>query len=392
MIYIVTTELFPNGLAATQRIKCYAKGIVESGYDCQVLCLNRLEDPDKPMGNVKARGRIGGYTFRYIGESTMKSNSSLMAHLVKGLDTLHFVILMLFHFKKEDKVLLYSYSVMLLNIVLAVAKMKGFEVYYELNEHPSVHIPGFEIDEKSSSDLQQLYKRFHELTGILCISTPLKDLMVKCGIAENKVHIVNMLVDPSRFEGLRKQPVEPYIGYCGAADNNKDGVNQLIEAFAMISPKYPRHSLYIMGPKRSDCDNEALAKKLGVDKKVVFTGMVSSDKLPQMLVNATVLALARPQSRQAKYGFPTKLGEYLYTGNPVVVTSVGDIPLFLKNEDSAYLVTPDSINDIAVQLDKSLSDGNAIQIGENGRKVAELNFSQEKVTSQLLDALNILEK
>ena len=160
----------------------------------------------------------------------------------------------------------------------------------------------------------------------------------------------------------------------------------------MISPKYPHHSLYIMGPKRSDCDNEALAKKLGVDNKVVFTGMVSSDKLPQILLNATVLALARPQSRQAKYGFPTKLGEYLYTGNPVVVTSVGDIPLFLKNEDSAYLVTPDSINDIAAQLDNALSDGYAIQIGENGRKVAELNFSQEKVTSQLLDALNILEK
>lgn len=389
MIYIVTTELFPNGLAATQRIKCYAKGIAESGNDCQVLCLNRLEDPDRPMGNVEARGYIDGYTYRYIGESTMKSSSSLMAHLIKGLDTLRFVILMLFHFKKEDKVLLYSYSVMLLNIVLAVAKMKSFEVYYELNEHPSIHMPGFEIDENSSDDLRKLYKRFHKLTGILCISTSLKELLVKCGIAENKVHIVNMLVDPSRFEGLRKQPVEPYIGYCGAADNNKDGVNQLIEAFAMISSKYPRHSLYIMGPKRSDCDNETLAKKLGIDNKVVFTGMVNSDKLPQKLVNATVLALARPQSRQAKYGFPTKLGEYLCTGNPVVVTSVGDIPLYLKNEYSAYLATPDTINDIAAQLDKSLSAVNAIQIGENGRKVAELNFSNEKVISQLKKALKI---
>ncbi len=389
MIYIVTTELFPNGLAATQRIKCYAKGIAESGNDCLVLCLNRLEDPDRPMGNREAQGHIDGYIYRYIGGSTIKSKSSLKSHLIKGQDTFHFVLLMLFHFKKEDKVLLYSYSVMLLNLVLAVAKMKGFEVYYELNEHPSIHMPGFEIDENSSDDLRKLYKRFCKLTGILCISTPLKDLLVKCGIAANKVHIVNMLVDSSRFEGLRKQPVEPYIAYCGAADNNKDGVNQLIEAFAIISPKYPRHSLYIMGPKRSDCDNEALAKKLGVDNKVVFTGMVGSDKLPQMLVNATILALARPQSRQAKYGFPTKLGEYLYTGNPVVVTSVGDIPSFLKNEISAYLAIPGNINDIAAQLDKGLTDDNAIQIGENGRKVAMLNFSNEKVISQLKRALKI---
>lgn len=59
--------------------------------------------------------------------------------------------------------------------------------------------------------------------------------------------------------------------------------------------------------------------------------------MPQMLKNAEALVLDRPNSLQAQYGFPTKLGEYLLTGNPVVVTKVGDIPLYLKDGVSALL-------------------------------------------------------
>ena len=32
-VYIVTTEPFPNGLAATGRIKCYAKALISEGVD-----------------------------------------------------------------------------------------------------------------------------------------------------------------------------------------------------------------------------------------------------------------------------------------------------------------------------------------------------------------------
>ena len=61
------------------------------------------------------------------------------------------------------------------------------------------------------------------------------------------------------------------------------------------------------------------------------------NEVPQLLMDSEVLALDRPNSIQAQCGFPTKLGEYLLTGNPVVVTKVGDIPLFLEDGVSALL-------------------------------------------------------
>jgi glycosyltransferase involved in cell wall biosynthesis len=100
--------------------------------------------------------------------------------------------------------------------------------------------------------------------------------------------------------------------------------------------------------------------------------------------------LDRPQSRQAKYGFPTKLGEYLLTGNPVVVTSVGDIPLFLKDGESAYLVEPDNIEEFAAKLDYVLSHyEESKRVGQNGREVALKHFSGQCIKSQLKLAMNL---
>lgn len=387
-LYIITTETFPYGLAATQRIRCYAKCIAATGYVCEVLCINRCEDPSKPLGNAKAYGIMDGYEYRYVGGSTY-IGKAWKNSFFRVSDTLRLLLMMLFSFNKNDIAIVYSYSPILLSLVKTFSSIKGFKSYFELNEHPSVLQGLFGVTGESERDKKKIRSKLSGFDGVLCISCVLKDFLIKCGIQEDKVHVVNMSVDSSRFDGLVKQNKEPYIGYCGAADNNKDGVDNLIKAFAKISTKHSGLKLYVMGPKRSDCENERLSMSLGVADRVVFTGIVSAEQMPQMLINAQVLALARPQSIQARYGFPTKLGEYLLTGNPVVVTGVGDIPRFLKDGESAYLAEPDNLEEFAQRLDKALSDDDAKRIGQRGRIVAETWFSNEKVRSQLREALKI---
>lgn len=388
-VYIITTETFPNGLAATQRIRCYAKSITELGYKCKVLCLNRCEDTSCPLGNTETKGEIDGYSYRYLGSSTFLKKG-WRNKVNQLLDTIRLVALIFERFHKRDKVIFYSYNTILRKIVVALAQLSGFEVYFEMNEHPSIQMSGFRMDDDNPNDRNRLKNALKGIDGFLCISSSLKDLLVRSGIDESKIHVVNMLVDASRFAGVEKQDVEPYVGYCGAADNNKDGVDQLIKAFGKIAHKYPDLKLYIMGPKREDCKNEELVKTLSLDGRVLFTGMISSSELPQKLMNARILALDRPQSRQAKYGFPTKLGEYLSTGNPVIVTSVGDIPLFLKDCESAYLVEPDNIEEFAAKLDYILSQNeDSRRVGLNGREVALKHFSGQCIKSQLKIAMNL---
>lgn len=388
-VIIVTTETFPYGLAATQRIKCYAKSIVELGCECKVVCVNRCEHPDNQLGNVTAKGAIDGYEYHYIGGSTIKQKGWLNT-FNQFTDTSRLVLMMLFSLTKKDKVVLYSYNPFLLSLVVIVSKIKGFKIYFELNEHPSVLRRLFVLNGDSKSDMATVRRVLNRVDGILCISSSLKMFLVKCGIAPDKIFVVNMMVDDSRFNGLEKQETEPYIGYCGAADNKKDGVDQLIKAFSIIHEKYPYLKLLIIGPKSPGNDNEELGRMLGVGDCVVFTGMISPDRMPQMLKNASILALARPSSIQAEYGFPTKIGEYLLSGNPVVVSSVGDIPFFLKDGETAYLSEPDNVNCFAEKLDYALSHSDkSKRVGECGRQIALTNFTGAHIMSQLKEAMKL---
>lgn len=390
MFYIITTETFPLGLAATQRVKCYAKCVSEMGVQCQVICINRCEDRLNPIGNNDACGKLDGYSFRYIGASTYSSSIWILNKIHRIGDTFRFMVFSLFHFSKEDKVLFYSYSSLLMRIVQFVCRIKNTETYYELNEHPSIQIRGLKIDENRLRDRQLLFHKLNGFNHVLCISHGLKDLLLRCGFESERICLVNMIVDQQRFRNLEKNPKERYIAYCGAADNNKDGVDQLIKSFAIIANKYDDVKLYIIGPKRADCKNEQLAESLGVKNKILFTGMVTAHEIPQMLKDAEVLVLNRPDGIQAKYGFPTKLGEYLMTGNPVVITSVGDIPLYLEDGISAFISKPNDVMAFAGKIDEALSNAEqSLLVGNMGNRVAEENFTEQRVKTQLKIALGI---
>jgi glycosyltransferase involved in cell wall biosynthesis len=249
---------------------------------------------------------------------------------------------------------------------------KDLNVYYETTEHPALF--------HNALSLKTYIARCKRLRHIFVISRPLKQFFVDNGIAKDRITIVNMTVDPKRFEGLEKQMGQKrYIAYCGTVSNNKDGVDDLIKAFALTHKKHSDVSLYIIGgiPDKEDrVGNMRLIEDLGIKDSVVFTGVVSAKEMPQLLKNASVMALDRPDSLQAKNGFPTKLGEYLLTGNPVVVTKVGDIPSFLKDGVSALLSEDKNEEAFSSKLNWALENENeALMIGARGKDVALSNFS-----------------
>ena len=78
-------------------------------------------------------------------------------------------------------------------------------------------------------------------------------------------------------------------------------------------------------------------------------------------------------------------GEYLATGNPVVVTAVGEIPLFLKDRVNAILATPGDPEDFAYQL-CWVADNyeQAKQIGLNGKLLSNEAFNYSVQTKNAL--------
>ncbi len=387
MLYIITTESFPNGMAATQRIKCYAKAVVANGEECTVLVVNRLEDRNSPLGNESVAGEMDGYKFRYVGGDTYCGKNRIQNLYFRIKDTLLLLLFILVKCSNNDSILFYSYSSILMNLLLFVAKMKKVKIYCEFCEHPRFQFVSYYKNGKDNS--LKLFKKLKSFDGILVISSQLKHLFVENGIDESKLHLVNMAVDAERFSSLQKQKKDEYyyISYCGAADNNKDGVDKLLESFSIVSKKHPLCRLRIIGPIKNNkaCNgNIELAKKLGIDDKVDFMGIVSYTKLPQVLKDSDLLVLARPNNLQAQYGFPTKLGEYLLTKNPVVVTDVGDISRFLTDGVNAYIAKDNSPEEFSKKILEAVADPfKSKKVGELGYEVAITEFSQTAISRAL---------
>jgi glycosyltransferase involved in cell wall biosynthesis len=201
-----------------------------------------------------------------------------------------------------------------------------------------------------------------------------------------------MTVDLSRFDNI--QVVEgtyqkPYIAFTGTMNNQKDGVDVLIKAFAKIANQYPNAHLYLAGFWHYDVPmQDALIAEFGLQGRIHRVGVLNRDQIPPFVGNANLLVLSRPDSHQAQGGFPTKLGEYLATGNPVCVTKVGEIPDYLEDNVSAFMAEPSNVDSFADAMDRALKDvDKAKRVGVNGRKVAEQHFSAEVQAKRLVKFL-----
>lgn len=269
--------------------------------------------------------------------------------------------------------------------VIKLAGKRGIRIFNEVTEHP-------EIDGLSKASAARV-SAIKQIDGLFVISTFLKQAYIDRGVDARKVHIINMTVDASRFECLKKQGGEKSIVYCGNGTNNKDGVDQLIKAFAIVHEKYPDYQLKIIGPspQRGDSSgNIELVEQLNLKEAVVFVGRKAPDEVPQLLKNASILALDRPDSLQAQNGFPTKLGEYLLTGNPVCVTNVGDIPLFLEDGVSAMIAEHDNVELFSSKLLWIIEHPlEAAIIGKRGQDVALEHFNPKTEARKMLKCMGL---
>lgn len=145
---------------------------------------------------------------------------------------------------------------------------------------------------------------------------------------------------------------EKYVAYCGYFGNNKDGIPILLEAFSIVSGNYPELKLVLIGfgPEKDINYFREIIKKKGIDGKVFFTGRLPHSEVSNWLSHASMLALARPNNKQAEGGIPSKVGEYLSSGVPCVLTKVGDLPLYLKDGFDCFLSKPDSVEAFAEKM------------------------------------------
>jgi glycosyltransferase involved in cell wall biosynthesis len=381
MQYIfVSSGPYPNGGAATNRHLAYAKGLVELGNKVTFLLLR-----DQTW---KGELITDGITFVCL-SADYASAQAKISKSVEFLKTVRKATNWLESnttLKPAIVVLLIPNVAALLPISKKAAKL-GYKVLHERTEYPFVvRKPGLL---NYLDNLLYTKIAIHKFDGIFVINKALRTYFQKITYNRIPIEIINMLVDPERFEiEAHHDNIKTKITYCGDMVGSKDGISILIQSFAQIAPDFPNAELHLIGSTshKGLLDNlQQQCNALGIGGRVVFKGSVSRDQIPVELKNSNFLVLARPANKQAEGGFPTKLGEYLATGNPVVVTNVGEIAEFLKDGVNAFISAPDSSEAFAAKLREALTSTSARQIGENGKMLVYNEFNYLTQARKLTD-------
>lgn len=223
------------------------------------------------------------------------------------------------------------------------AKLSGRRVVREINEWP-LSVTWDEGRIKQWIEIHLLPKLFD---GFICISDLLVDFCREHGRKNVPILKVPMTVDVAAIDFVPtfQQSNNPSVVYAGSVTEFKDGVETLKKAME------------------------------GIKADLLMISGRSHEEAVAIMKGANCLVLARPDSQQARAGFPTKLGEYLATGIPVVVTKTGEISRYLKDGVNAYLAEPGDIDGIASKIKFVLEHPEeAAGVGVAGRKVAALCF------------------
>jgi glycosyltransferase involved in cell wall biosynthesis len=139
------------------------------------------------------------------------------------------------------------------------------------------------------------------------------------------------------------------VGFAGSL-KAWHGVDLLLRAAVRLDPDV-RILIVGDGPERSKL--EVLASELRIADRVVFTGAVPYQAIPEHLAAMTV-AVA-PYRRQTDFYFsPLKIVEYLATGLPVVASDQGDLAHLVGK--AGLMVSPDDAVELAEALGKVLGD------------------------------------
>src|SRR5271157_1548221 len=386
-IVFLNWDSFPNGMAATQRIRLLAKALSEDGVRVSVYCLRAYEiDPSE---NPEIKGRSEGIYFEYTTGTNLRARRFLIRRWLelKGDIVAIYKIISLKLRKDIDGIYLWS---TIQNITLEgmvyrfLAWILNTPLIIEINERP------WSLKSKPNI-LEKIISPFSGVNGAVIISNFLYEWAK--GEAKRNSRNINLIYVPILADVEESNLIKQ-----GNYRENKDiifagspyydsTIAFILKAMNIVWKKYPDCKLKITGGQLTNPATKKLEYeifKLGITNNVNILGYLRRQELLELYKSSQALLIPLFNDVRSKARFPTKLGEYLLSCRPVVTTKVGEVARYLFDEDNAYLSEPDSPELFGNAIIRVLDNQNkASSIGRNGSLTAQKVFNYKNWSKPL---------
>jgi glycosyltransferase involved in cell wall biosynthesis len=217
-----------------------------------------------------------------------------------------------------------------------------------------------------------------EADWLTCISDPLRERSIELGYPKNRITVIRNPVDVAetklldRAEGRQKLGLDSnrfYAIFSGFVLYDLDLVLDSMQALA--SRVKERVGLILTGSAKT-------SRTQDYSFEIVQPGVVSRGQLNQYLSASNVALMPLRDHIANRARWPTKVGDYLAAGLPVVLNPVGDVARILQNA-GLEVFCDSTAESFAEKLKWFLQNPlEANQLGLKGRKFVEEEFNWAK--------------
>jgi glycosyltransferase involved in cell wall biosynthesis len=237
---------------------------------------------------------------------------------------------------------------------------------------------------------------------IVVVSKPLREILVRMGVAEKKITVLHNGVDPEVFQNnakLRDEIRSKYgfddqktvIGFSGTF-GTWHGIPELTEAILQIGSRDDIGYLLIGD---GYYQNE-MKDKLTNIANVIFPGRIPFNEMPAYLSACDILVVANSWNSNEGgkfFGSPTKLFEYMAMGQAIVASDLAQIGQILEHRKTAIMFPSGDSDALAEALLFTASSPELRnKLGSAARREAIKKYTWEAVASGIVQSFRELSK
>ena len=388
-VAVVCTFAFPEGLAASTRIISYLKGLTELGIDTDVFVYRPTELYNSPS-IYPVNGEISGVKYHYP-----KTRKYSKYKIVRAFGRFYYWgvtcwnIYKAHRTSKIDYLLISNDFLDILFVFTFWCKMIGIKTAFITDEYPEPirvylkdSIPNWKI---------KMYDFILKRQDALIFMTDKLNTFFNSKL-KKPYHILPTITDTTRFNNVEIfDGRQKYMCYMGNMELSKDNVDNIIKAFALIADDYKDIEFHLYGaPSANDkAFIENVIESVNMTHRVFIKGRVDSIQVPTILANAYILVSSQPNSKRAEGGFPTKLGEYMATGVPTILTDVGEISQYVKDGKHVHIVPPENHILYAEKLRYMIENySECLRIAQDAKVYLKENFDYRPISRKFKDFID----
>jgi len=168
---------------------------------------------------------------------------------------------------------------------------------------------------------------------------------------KDKIVVIPVGVDTKRFKPMKKiKKSNNTVGFLSVLDeyHRYKGLEYLLKAIALAKEKIPGIKLVVGGSGALLLEYKKMAKELGIEENVKFSGFIPDERLAEFYNKLDVFVL--PSISYEQEGFGIVALEALACGTPVITTNIAGIAQSLRKEKYPIFIVNPKVCDITKKM------------------------------------------